>query len=92
MAIATLITVPPPPPPPPKKRVNLELTYEEALVIIDLCGNVSGSGPRRSAATDVYEALRKAGVETLCQRCVEPSAFVPSDPVYDGFRFREGAV
>jgi hypothetical protein len=72
MATATLTKIPPPPP-EPIKHVTLNLSYQEALVIVDLCGHVAGVGPRRACATIIYNALIDAGVEGAYERGISGS-------------------
>lgn len=44
---------------------TLELTEEEASLIMALVGNVVGTGPERQLCTPIYDCLRQVGIRTV---------------------------
>ena len=55
MAKASII--PPPQPTPPPPRIHLDLSIEEAGVILALLGSVAGEGQVRDIANSVFKEL-----------------------------------
>ena len=65
MATITAQIIPPPTPPlpPPRVKLELDLSFDEALWLKELSGSVVGHGPQRTFTTQLFGALREKLVE-----------------------------